>query len=142
MPPFETCALSRKNGPLVQSTPSPHSTPDETAVVPSYRTLRMLTLVPVQVGVELPMPVQLNCTESLLSELTPVAVSEAPPVASELSQPRPGPEGGFAHGQLITPDVPGWQVTVPCADASGAKTADASRSERDESRCRVIEGAP
>src|SRR5215831_17726860 len=41
---------------------------------------------------------------------SPEAASDAPPVAAELSQPRPGPDGGFAHGQPITPERPGSQV--------------------------------
>src|SRR5262245_50903512 len=73
------------------------------------------------------MPVQLNCTESALSEFTPVAVRLAPPVFSELLQPRPSPLGLFAHGQAITPENVGWHVTVPCAAAWGARTAASAR---------------
>src|SRR5882672_3960315 len=42
-------------------------------------------------------------------KVPPEAVSTAPPVADELSQPRPGPLGGFPHGQAATPPVPGSQ---------------------------------
>src|SRR5215204_7732988 len=93
---------------------------------------RMLVLLPLQLGVDEPMPVQLSCTESLLSELDPgpVAVSIAPPVFSELLQPRPGPDGALPHGHAITPDVPGWQVTVPCASAELAVAAARKNEER------------
>jgi hypothetical protein len=36
----------------------------------------------------------------------------APPVAAELSQPRPDPLGGFAQGHTITPSTPGSQRLV------------------------------
>ena len=39
----------------------------------------------------------------------PKAEREAPPVKEELSQPRPGPDAGFEHGQAIVPDVPASQ---------------------------------
>ena len=43
---------------------------------------------------------------------SPVAESTAPPVAEELSQPRPGLEGGFAQGQSMTLARPGSQALV------------------------------
>src|SRR5580765_6125137 len=39
--------------------------------------------------------------------VSPDAARTAPPVAAELSQPLPGPPGGFEQGQAITPPIPG-----------------------------------
>src|SRR5689334_4470040 len=78
------------------------------------------------------MPVQLSCTESALSEFEPgpVAVSEAPPVLSELLQPRPRPEGLLLQGQAITPFWPGSQVTTPCASTRASAMEDSTRADR------------
>jgi hypothetical protein len=54
-----------------------------------------------------------NTTVSAARLAVPVSVREAPPVADELLHPRPGPEGGFPHGQGITPPEPGSQKVVP-----------------------------
>src|SRR5689334_19040679 len=48
-----------------------------------------------------------NTRLSRPSAVRPQAESVAPPVAAELSQPRPAPAGGLAHGQPITPPAPG-----------------------------------
>src|ERR1700741_4379503 len=40
-------------------------------------------------------------------EFPPYAHKTAPPVPEELSQPLPGPPGGFEHGQAMTPPTPG-----------------------------------
>ena len=50
-------------------------------------------------------PLVVNTRESDDSRAVPCAASVAPPVADELSQPRPGPPGGFRHGQHLAFDA-------------------------------------
>src|SRR6266850_1488068 len=52
----------------------------------------------------------------------PEAVSTAPPVADELSQPRPRPLGGFPHGQAATSLVPGSQRLEKSVPPSRSRT--------------------
>src|SRR5437762_9993980 len=58
-------------------------------------------------------PLAVSTSVSAASEATPAEESCAPPVADELSQPRSGPPGGFAHGQAATPLTPGSQKEMP-----------------------------
>jgi len=66
-----------------------------------------------------PMNAAWKSTLSLLSDAMPVAFNAAPPVLSELLQPRPGPDGLLPHGQRMTPEVPGSHVIVPGAGGGG-----------------------
>src|SRR5258706_2381144 len=98
--------------------------------------LMMFVFEPLQLAVAVPMPLQLSCTESALSELIPVAVSIAPPVLSELLQPRPRPEGVLPHGQTITPLWPGSQTTMPGMVVGGVWRG--ANENRNRERVRIM----
>src|SRR5688572_22274191 len=60
-------------------------------------------------------PLVVNISESMETYATPEAARTAPPVADELSQPRPVSLGGFEQGQAATPLTPGVHRLVKLA---------------------------
>src|SRR5881397_416653 len=91
--------------------PWPKTAPPEIRVLP-WRTML------VAVGFS---PLVVKTRLSIDRYEMPEAVRDAPPVAEELSQPRPVPEGGFPHGQAITPLAAGSHRLVNAA-ASRSRT--------------------
>src|SRR5262249_41938218 len=52
----------------------------------------------------------------------PRAARMAPPVADELSHPRPRPLGGFAHGHAAVPPTPGSQSKLKLGPPRRSRT--------------------
>src|SRR6186713_3449442 len=87
--------------PVTQRMPAPWTTPGgEFVALPVQNTVSAVLFSP---SAE-------SDSESAESEGLPDPDSEAPPENElKLLQPRPGPPGGFVHGQGSTPPAPGKQ---------------------------------
>src|SRR5215831_1081205 len=97
MLPATACFVNRRlSVPPKQRTPCPYTTPPAFSSVPWSRML-------VAVGFS---PLVVKTSPSDERRVPPDAARTAPPVAAELSQPLPGPAGGFEQGQAITPPIP------------------------------------
>src|SRR5690242_18507382 len=92
----------RLREPAAQRTPCPNGTPFAFAALPWSTRL----------GADGPSLSVVNTTVSFASDGIPAALSAAPPVEDELSQPRCAPDGGFPQGQEATPAKPGSQKLV------------------------------
>src|ERR1043165_1271365 len=92
LPPTASLTYSLTSGLPAQRTPWPKATPVLRAL-PWSRTEPTVAFSPAVVKTRV----------GLESSVSPAPLSEAPPVASSLSQPRPGPDGGFEHGHGPTP---------------------------------------
>src|SRR5262245_20317069 len=97
LPPTACFVKRRFSVPEVHRTPIPNGTPVGWLWLHSPTKERDMGRSPVVVNTRL----------SDEREAAPAALRVAPPVPAEFSHPRPGPDGGFAHGHPITPPDPG-----------------------------------
>src|ERR1043165_568541 len=93
LPPEAPFTYRRFSVPATQRTPCPKAWPVALRLVPCSTIVVLVARSPLVV----------KTSVSFASDALPLALIEAPPVASLLSQPRPAPAGGFAHGQSIVP---------------------------------------
>src|SRR5262245_47433691 len=97
LPPEAILTYIRLSCPPAQRTPSPNTCPAAITALPCSTMLDATGVSPCVVNTRL----------SVERFVNPLGVTNAPPVAEELSQPRPVPTGGFEHGQVTTPAIPG-----------------------------------